>query len=197
VKGHDDDQPQAYEFAVLEKLRLDFAPVAVRVEGTEGPRKHYVMGRYSKVRRQLDAAVYDLDQATPSLVVDAKRFARRVHVKDVEAFIGLVDDVGAHVGALVAPMGFSKGAYRRAKAANSRIIVLSIEDALACEWLALARELYPHDWVFRVELAAGLRLLHEGAEPFTIADAIETVAFEEWECLVSHGCRRQRFSAVI
>jgi hypothetical protein len=48
------------------------------------------------------------------IVIDCKDYARPVNVTGVEAFHGLVDDVGANRGALVCPAGFSKSAKARA-----------------------------------------------------------------------------------
>src|SRR5436189_304668 len=49
------------------------------------------------------------------LVVDAKRRRRRVTINDVEAFSGLMEDVGATHGYLVCPHGHTKAAERRAQ----------------------------------------------------------------------------------
>lgn len=187
--------PEEYELAVLEKLRLDFAPVAVRVWGTEHGNKHHVRGRHSLVDRQLDAAAYRLGEERPFLVADAKRHRRKLDVKEVEAFLGMVDDVGAGIGLLVAPRGFTDAAERRAAAASMSVLVMTVEQALTYRWLPVARKVYPYDWVFHERIAHALRLLHETAPPFRIADALEPVAFEEWDALVSHALTQHRDQA--
>ena len=48
------------------------------------------------------------------IVIDCKDYNRPVDVKGVEEFWGLIDDVGAHKGALVCPKGFSQAAKERA-----------------------------------------------------------------------------------
>jgi hypothetical protein len=139
------------------------------------------------VRRQLDVAAYRLDESRPFLVVDAKRRKRKLHVQDAEAFIGLIDDIGAASGGLVAPLGSSDAAKRRAQAAAVRVDVLTVEEALTHKWLKTARELSPLDWHFHPHLAVTLRLLHEAATPVAIIDSLESVPFEEWETLVSYA----------
>jgi hypothetical protein len=173
-----------YELAVLEKLRLDFVRVAVRVIGTENGQQHFVRGLQSDVLRQLDAAVYRLDEVRPFLIADAKRHRSRLDVTDVDGFVGLMLDIGAEFGLLVAPNGFTKAAARRAKAADVQVRIMTTQQALTYRWLPVAREIYPYDWYFREELALTVRLLQEGAEPWKIIDSLEGVAFEEWDGLI-------------
>jgi hypothetical protein len=178
-----------YELAVLEKVRQDFAGTAIQVRGTENGKKHLVRGRHSLTNRQLDVAAYKLAESHPFLVVDAKRRRRKLHVQDVEAFIGLIDDIGAGIGGLVAPLGSSDAAKRRAQAAAVQVDVLTIEEALRHKWLKTARELSPMDWHFRPDLFTALRLLHVNAAPLAIIESLEVVPFEEWDALVAYALR--------
>lgn len=76
-----------------------------------------VVGRISGRSRQIDVLVdlrHDSDNSR-RLVVDAKRRRRRVTISDVEAFQGLMEDVGATHGYLVCPRGHTKSAARRAQ----------------------------------------------------------------------------------
>jgi hypothetical protein len=84
-----DISPDDYELAVFAKIRLDFQSTAVHVEGTENGIKHYVIGRYSLVKRQLDVAAYRPEEGRPFLIADAKRHQDKLDVKDAEAFIGM------------------------------------------------------------------------------------------------------------
>jgi hypothetical protein len=75
-----------------------------------------MMGSRSGVLRQVDVLIEP--RHTPDLlhrsIVEAKRIDRKVHVKDVEALLGMMDDVDARHGYLVCPSGFSDAALRRA-----------------------------------------------------------------------------------
>jgi hypothetical protein len=76
-----------------------------------------VVGRISGRSRQIDVLIdlrHDSDNSR-RLVVDAKRRRRRVTINDVEAFQGLMEDVGATYGYLVCPRGHTKSAERRAQ----------------------------------------------------------------------------------
>jgi len=175
---------QEYEGAVLQHLRQEFAATAVRVMGAEAGQQHTVIGRFSLVPRQLDVAAYGIGDERPFFIADAKKHGDKLDVKDVECFVGMADDIGVNFASLVAPGGFTKAAARRAGAASMRLEVLTIEQAMTWRWLPLAQQLYPYDWVFRRELAKALRLLEEGAGPADLVDALDRVAFEEWEALV-------------
>jgi hypothetical protein len=76
-------------------------------------------GRLSGTTRQVDVYVEgefanQIGHAT--MAVDCKCFDRKVDVKAVEAFIGLVNDVGTDLGLLVTTEGFTVAAKKRALA---------------------------------------------------------------------------------
>jgi hypothetical protein len=66
------------------------------------------------------------------IVIDCKDYSKPVDVKGVEEFLGLVEDVGANKGALVASGGFTKTAKTRAKDAG--IDLYKLVDAQDDDW---------------------------------------------------------------
>ncbi|MCF7353329.1 restriction endonuclease [Vibrio sp. CK2-1] len=81
-----------------------------------------VRGRYSKVERQVDILVEDYAAGESiTIMVDAKFFGKNIDVKDVESFIGMMQDVGADKGLLITQKGYSKAAIARAHNDPSRI----------------------------------------------------------------------------
>jgi len=80
-----------------------------------------VSGQITRRRRQIDVLIelrHDSDNSR-RIIVDAKRRRRRITVNDVEAFEGLMKDVGATHGFLVCPHGHTETAERRAQSAIS------------------------------------------------------------------------------
>jgi restriction endonuclease len=70
----------------------------------------------SETKRQIDVLVeQNVGQYKIRIVIDCKDYSRPVDVKGVEEFQGLIQDVRAHKGALVCPVGFTKSALKRAK----------------------------------------------------------------------------------
>ena len=179
--------PETYEFGLLQRLKHEFEPTGLKVCGAEKEGKHYAKGRFSLIRRQLDVAVYRPEEKTPFLIADAKRHTRKIDVKQVESFIGMMHDVNASIGILVAPNGFTEAAEKRAIVANLELKIMSLTEALEFKWLPLARSIYPWDWVFHLELARAVKYLKEEAEAEIIIDALEDIAFEEWENLIKHA----------
>ena len=189
-------RPNDYEDALLQHLRHEFPNHLLSVAGTEDGRQHKVHGRHSLVQRQVDVAVYRREKLRPILMADAKRYGRRIDVKDVECFIGMVDDVGADIGLLVAPKGFTAGAEQRARAASMELKIMSIDEATTYRWLPLAQQLYPWDWAYHNDVALALRRIYEKVEIGLVIEALDGVPFEEWEAYVRYALLQHRGEAV-
>lgn len=76
------------------------------------------------------------------IAVDCKCYARRVNVKDVESFLGMLDDIRVSKGVLVTTKGYSKTALERAQRDPRDIDLqvlpperLSQYQHLGCAWL--------------------------------------------------------------
>lgn len=120
--------PQWREF---EKLAADIqrqlAPQA-RVESNVK-----LLGRRTGVERQIDILVeQNVGQYPIRIVIDCKDHKTPVDVNSVEAFMGLVADVGANKGAMVAACGFTSTAKQRAKDAG--IDTYSLVDTRTTKW---------------------------------------------------------------
>jgi Restriction endonuclease len=92
-------------------------------------------GRFSEVDRQIDVTVRGTFSMFPHpilAVVDCKCWASNVDVTDVEALIGVVEDVGATLGLLVTTTGASAAAERRG-GRSVMVEVIPYEDL--AEWL--------------------------------------------------------------
>jgi hypothetical protein len=100
----------------------------------------HVIGVISERSRQIDVLIDSRHQSDASrrIIVDAKRRTRKVDVSDVEAFLGLMNDVTATHGYLVSPAGYTKAAERRAQESVSlRILPLDrLEHFDPSTWLA-------------------------------------------------------------
>lgn len=72
-------------------------------------------GRYSKSNRQIDILIeQNISGNKVQIVIDCKLYNKKVDVKAVEAFISMVDDIGADKGILVSEKGYTKAALNRA-----------------------------------------------------------------------------------
>lgn len=88
-----------------------------------------IRGSISAAIRQIDVLVdyrYDADRKR-RIIVDAKRRRRKIDVKQVEEFEGMMSDVIATHGVLICPSGYTKAAERRAQDAIT-IRLLGLEE---------------------------------------------------------------------
>lgn len=110
-------------------IQKELAPDAIVKHNVKLP------GTQSETERQIDVLVeQNIGQYTMRIVIDCKDYASPVDVKGVEEFFGLVQDVGAHKGALVCPKGFTKSAKKRAK--KLQIELYSPIDTESHKWTA-------------------------------------------------------------
>ena len=95
---------KAYEAYVSGSLKRRFPHAEIKTN-------QKMPGKKSGVIRQIDVLV----SVREPVVVDCKCYRRKVHVKDVEAFLGMLDDLCVEFGILVTTRGYSKAALSRAK----------------------------------------------------------------------------------
>jgi tetratricopeptide (TPR) repeat protein len=74
-----------------------------------------IIGRYSKVERQVDILIEDyVAGSLIRIVIDGKLFSRKINVKDVETFISFIEDLEADQGIIITEKGYSAAALNRA-----------------------------------------------------------------------------------
>lgn len=100
-------------------------------------------GRLSGVDRQIDILVQGsfASVADATMIVDCKCFSENVDVKDVEAFLGMLEDVDVHLGMLVTTKGYSQAAERRARRVLQEVVPLvdiAVFEEAASWWLMRA-----------------------------------------------------------
>ncbi len=85
-----------------------------------------VTGLLSEVPRQIDILVEGNVSgiADVTIALDCKCFSEKVDVKDVEAFLGMVEDIGVNMGMLVTTVGFTPAAKRRATKIVQEVVPL-------------------------------------------------------------------------
>lgn len=106
---------QKYEIEIFEHFQKQYSDAEVTLDAKR-------MGLFSKVNRQIDILVEQYVAGNKIIiVVDGKYFNKKVDVKAVESFIGMLEDIGAHKGLLISKEGFSEAAYNRAHFGPSEI----------------------------------------------------------------------------
>ncbi|MBE9073746.1 MAG: hypothetical protein ACK47N_06835 [Microcystis sp.] len=67
---------------------------------------------------------------------------------------------------------------------------MTIEEALEAQWLSVARHIFPLDWAFHPQIAAGLYRLQKNESPSNVLEAIENIPFDEWMSLVQYAINK-------
>ncbi|MBR5989077.1 MAG: restriction endonuclease [Prevotella sp.] len=88
----------------------------------------HIKGVYSERMRQIDVFIKTRDGKV--YVIDAKMYAKKVDIKSVESFVGMIKDVGANYGIIVSEKGFTKAAINRAHLGedNIEVDILSLNE---------------------------------------------------------------------
>ena len=126
--------------ALVAKLQKALSPDAIVTPNDN------ILGRRSGVLRQIDISVRkSVGQFDILAIIDCKDYKVPVDVKDVEEFLGLVNDVVANKGALVSASGFTEAAKTRARDAG--VDVYRLVDAEQQDWQTYVA--IPVVWDFR------------------------------------------------
>jgi hypothetical protein len=125
-----------YEEQLYHQLKAAVSPGAEVAFDHDGRQR--LPGRFSRTPRQIDVIVrgkFAGLEGDELMIVDCKLISRRLDVTHVEAFAGLVDDVGATLGLLVTSVGYSEAAKRRAEGFRTVRLDVVLLDELGT-WLA-------------------------------------------------------------
>ena len=97
-----------YEDAVFEECKISFPYDHIQ-------KNVYRKGRYSKRSRQIDVVLEQtINEQAVTTIIDCKYYNRKVDVKKVESFIGMMDDLNADRGVIISDIGYTKAALDRA-----------------------------------------------------------------------------------
>ena len=132
----------APRWRIYERVAACFEVESVSMDVSVTPNA-LLIGTNSRVRRQIDILV-DAKWETGTerrIIFDAKRRRRKLNVKDVDEFVGLMSDVKAARGVLVCTSGWTEAAKRRA---DETIDLRLITEAQAEEIDHAAMDPCPH-----------------------------------------------------
>lgn len=97
-----------YEKEIFEHFKGQYPTAEITLDARK-------TGLYSKAERQIDILIEQYVAGNRiTIAIDGKYLNRRVDVKAVESYIGMLEDIGAHKGLLVSKEGFTEAAYNRA-----------------------------------------------------------------------------------
>jgi hypothetical protein len=98
---------------------------------------HRPIGRLSGVKRQVDVWLEASvgDNHIVRVAIECRHHTDTpVDIKDIDAFCGFLDDVGANKGVMMSHSGYTDGARKRAEGAGIDLKVLTLEEAEEFDW---------------------------------------------------------------
>ena len=96
-----------YEREIEDHFRAEYSSACITADAK-------LLGRLSGTVRQIDLLIEEqICDLAFRIAIDAKHHRRKIDVKQVEEFIGLVRDVEVDMGILIAPEGFTEAAIER------------------------------------------------------------------------------------
>lgn len=172
---------EKYERAMFNELYYQFRKPHFVVK----PAKEKLIGKFSKVKRQIDVSVFDKNNLkNPLFIVECKRHKRKLDVKHVDSFIGVIEDVEAKKGILVSPTGFTKGACNYAQAKGIALWILGIQDSKRLNFREVIRVIFPWDEVFHPKMGDAFHTFNHSILIDEWIDTLEGIPFEEWEVMI-------------
>lgn len=128
---------ESFAFEIQQKL----SPAAAVVKNDK------IRGKSGRLR-EVDISIRQkVGQFDLLMIIDCKNFKRPIDIKTVDSFIGQMQDIGAHQGALVSSSGYTKSAIGRAKTAAINLYHLGntlsndIKSSLGLPSLCIVRNL--------------------------------------------------------
>lgn len=111
-----------YEIKLFDFLKQTYPECEIEFDDS-------VFGMYSKVERQIDFAIRGNLAGKRILgIVDCKFYSKKIHVKTVESFIGMMQDINANFGLIITNKGYSQAAKNRVKYSNLKLDVLKFNE---------------------------------------------------------------------
>lgn len=84
--------------------------------------KNIKLSGRSGTERQIDVFIKgNVGAFEVKILVDSKNHSTPIDIKEVESIIGMVEDVGANLGVIVCPSGFTDGAKKRANTSGIQL----------------------------------------------------------------------------
>lgn len=126
-------EPEWKQFEILvANIQKQLSPGSVVIHNDK------ILGRKSAVPRQIDVSIRGkVAQFDFLVIIDCKDYSNPVDVKDIEDFLGLIDDVGAQQGAMVSAKGYTEAARNRGT--NAGIALYKLVDTDPHKWQAKVR----------------------------------------------------------
>ena len=117
-----DKEWRKYEKLVHNNLEAKFPNCSITFDDS-------IFGIFSKTDRQIDISIRGELAGNKILgIVDCKFYSKKVDVKGVESFLGMLEDLKANIGIMITNVGYSEAAINRASVKNLQLDIVKADE---------------------------------------------------------------------
>lgn len=122
-----DKEWRKYEKRIHNNLEAKFPGCSITFDDS-------VFGIFSKTDRQIDISIRGELAGNKLLgIVDCKFYSKKVDVKAVESFLGMLEDLKANIGIMITNVGYSEAATNRASVKNLQLDIVKPDELQSLE----------------------------------------------------------------
>lgn len=113
---------RSYEELIFEKFSEDFPDCRVLFD-------QKVVGSFSGASRQIDVLIEgSLAGHQIFAVVECKCFNKKIDIKEVDSFVGFLEDLNANIGIMITNIGYSQAARNRTFGTKIKLEIVSWDE---------------------------------------------------------------------
>lgn len=117
-----DKEWRKYEKWIHNNLEAKFPDCSITFDDS-------IFGIFSKTDRQIDISFRGELAGNKLLgIVDCKFYSKNIDVKEVESFLGTLEDVKANIGIMITNVGYSEAAINRASVKNLQLDIVKPDE---------------------------------------------------------------------
>ncbi len=122
-----DKEWRKYEKRIHNNLETKFPGCSITFDDS-------IFGIFSKTDRQIDISIRGELAGNKLLgIVDCKFYSKKVDVKAVESFLGMLEDLKANIGIMITNIGYSEAAINRASVKNLQLEIVKPDELQSLE----------------------------------------------------------------
>jgi predicted helicase len=120
--NENDKEWRKYEKQICNNLQAKFPGYSIISDD-------YISGIFSKTDRQIDISIRGELAGNKLLgIVDCKYYSKKIDVKAVESFLGMLEDLNANIGLMITNNGYSSAAINRASVKTLNLEIVNIDE---------------------------------------------------------------------
>ena len=134
--------------------------------------------------RKFDLVIINKKEKRIEFAIECKRHIRKLDIKIIDSFFGMLEDVGVSKGIIISPIGFSKSAEKSCYYRNILPIVFTKSDE---KYMIeqVANLIFPFDTVQHYLIKNSSKIFFDG-NLIELIEEMDNIMVEEWEKIIDY-----------